>query len=116
MGSKKISQLPSIVTPSLSGVTVVVDSGTTYNITLDDLKTVLKDEISEGSSGTSGTSGTSGSAGTSVTYETMTEQQKQDLASKAAANVTFPAGTLVTDVVVETTADGQLKIRVIKND
>ena len=67
MGSKKISQLPSIVTPSLSGVTVVVDSGTTYNITLDDLKTVLKDEISEGSSGTSGTSGSSGSSGTSGT-------------------------------------------------
>ena len=70
MGSKKISQLPSIVTPSLSGVTVVVDSGTTYNITLDDLKTVLKDEISEGSSGTSGTSGSSGSSGTSGTSGT----------------------------------------------
>ena len=70
MGSKKISQLPSIVTPSLSGITVVVDSGTTYNITLDDLKTVLKDEISEGSSGTSGTSGSSGSAGTSGTSGT----------------------------------------------
>lgn len=43
MGAKKISQLPSIATPSLSGMTVVVDSGTTYNMTLENLRHVMED-------------------------------------------------------------------------
>lgn len=43
MGANKISQLPSIVNPSLSGMTVVVDSGTTYNMSLRDLKEYVED-------------------------------------------------------------------------
>lgn len=43
MGAKKISQLPSIQTPSLSGMTVVADSGTTYNMSLRDLKEFVED-------------------------------------------------------------------------
>lgn len=43
MEAKKITQLPSITTPNLTGLTIVVDSGTTYNTTLESLKNVLVD-------------------------------------------------------------------------
>jgi hypothetical protein len=41
MSGKKISQLPVITTPSLTGVTAVVDNGVTYKISLSDLQTLI---------------------------------------------------------------------------
>ena len=45
MDAQKISEFPSITTPSLSGQTLIVDSGTTYNTTLESLKDVLVDNV-----------------------------------------------------------------------
>jgi hypothetical protein len=42
MSGIKISLLPNLTTPVLSGVTAVVQSGVTYNVTLSDLKDLLK--------------------------------------------------------------------------
>lgn len=43
MGYKKISELSGITSPNLSGVTVVVDNGTTYKSTLHNLRNTLVD-------------------------------------------------------------------------
>jgi len=41
MASKKISQLPILTSPNLSGVTAIVQSGITYQTTLDSIKNTL---------------------------------------------------------------------------
>lgn len=43
MGYKKISELSGITSPSLSGVTIIVDNGTTYKSTLQNLRNTLVD-------------------------------------------------------------------------
>lgn len=57
MNNKKITELPSLTTPSLSGVTVVVQNGITYGSTLESMVPLFTGMTAAGSSGTSGTSG-----------------------------------------------------------
>ena len=67
--SKKIPQFPNadLTTLKLSGLTIYDDGITTYNTTLDTLKTFFSASGTTGTSGTSGTSGSSGATGTSGT-------------------------------------------------
>ena len=64
---KRISQLPLIETPNLTGLTTVVINDVTYKTTLNDIKLSFGSSGGSGTSGTSGTSGvgTSGTSGTS---------------------------------------------------
>lgn len=57
MNNKKITELPLLSTPSLSGVTVVVQNGITYGSTLESIAPLFSGMTEAGSSGTSGTSG-----------------------------------------------------------
>lgn len=44
MANKKITELPILTTPSLSGVTVVVQDGVTYETSLQSLSSILSGE------------------------------------------------------------------------
>lgn len=61
MANKKITELPILTTPQLSGVTVVVQDGITYESALGSIVTLFTGITGNGTSGTSGTSGADGS-------------------------------------------------------
>jgi len=59
MSNKKITELPILSTPELSGITIVVQDGVTYGSTIGSILPLFSGTT--GSSGTSGTSGADGS-------------------------------------------------------
>lgn len=45
MGANKISQLPTLTTPTLTGITAVVESGTTYNVQIDKIRILFEENL-----------------------------------------------------------------------